>query len=554
MRKQNLLALLVLPLALIFGAALRAAAPPPELGRRGLVASDHLLASQAGAEMLRRGGNAVDAAVATALAAGVVQPSASGIGGGGFALIVAPDGTPNILDFREVAPAAATQDMFMKASNPKASTKGGMAVAVPGEPAGLEALVKRWGRLPLKVVVEPAVRLAAEGFPVGAHLAESLGELKERGTDVSMGLFGAPVPARGERVRRLKLAETLRAYGRSGVAAFHGAIGRDLVASVQALGGPLTEADLVAYTPKDREPVLGAYKGWKIVSMPPPSSGGAVLLQVLGVLEGFDLVALGHNSADTLHLYAEAFKHAYADRARLMGDPDRVNVPLSLLLSPERILEIRRAIVPGRTFPPERYGTAAPLPDDAGTQHISVLDAEGRAVALTTTINTSFGSEVFGARSGVLLNNEMDDFAARPGEPNAFGLQGGAANAVSPGARPLSSMSPTVLISPDGERVVIGASGGPFIISSVVQVIVNMVEFRMDPAEAVAAPRIHHQWKPELLFVDDGISRDTARALEARGHTLRALSFFSAVQVVRGRPGEALGASDPRKGGAPAGP
>ncbi len=546
---------LLLALGALLGLVALAAAPPPELGRRGLVASDHLLASQAGAEILRRGGNAVDAAAATALAAGVVQPSASGIGGGGFALIVQPDGSDEILDFREVAPAAATQDMFLKVSHPKASTKGGMAVAVPGEPAGLEALVRRWGRLPLKVVVEPAARLAAEGFEVGDHLARSLAEKGEEGATLAQGLFGAPVPGRGDRVRRLKLAATLRAYGKSGAAAFHGAIGEDLAGVVRAQGGLLTVDDLRNYTPRDREPVLGSFHGWKIAAMPPPSSGGAVLLQVLSVLEGYHLASLGHNSADLLHLYAEAMKHAYADRARLMGDPDRVTVPLSLLLSPERALEIRRAIIPGRTFAPEYYGTSAPLPPDAGTQHISVLDGEGRAVALTTTVNTSFGSEVIGPSSGVLLNNEMDDFATRPGEPNAFGLQGGAANAVAPGMRPLSSMSPTVLVSPQGERIVIGASGGPFIISSVAQVVVNLLVFEMDPSEAVAAPRMHHQWQPDLLFLDDGVSADTQRALEARGHKTKRMSFFSAVQVVRGAPGAAaIGASDPRKGGWPAAP
>lgn len=540
-------------LVLLLALAARGAAPPPETGRHGLVAVDHTLASEAGAEMLRRGGNAVDAAVAAALAAGVVQPSASGIGGGGFALIVRPDGAQAILDFREVAPAASTVDMFMKVQAPDASTHGGLAVGVPGEPAGLEALLKRWGRLPLRVVVEPAARLAVDGFPVGAHLAGSLERLGEEGPALSLGLFGAPIPGLGDRVRRVALGRTLQAYGRQGATAItRGALAEDIAAAAQARGGVLTAADLASYTPVDRQPVLGSYRGWKIVAMPPPSSGGAVLLQVLGVLEAYDLPSLGHNSADLLHLYAEAFKHAYADRARLMGDPDRVRVPLELLLGPERIHEIQRSILPGRTFGPDHYGTAAPIPEDHGTQHISVLDADGMAVALTTTVNTSFGSEVVAPRSGILLNDEMDDFSTRPGQPNAFGLRGGAANAVSAGARPLSSMSPTVLISPDGERIVVGGSGGPFIISSVVQVVINLIDFGMDPSEAVAAPRIHHQWQPDTLFLDEGISPDTARALQARGHTIKVMPFFSAVEVVRGRPGQAQGASDPRKGGWPA--
>lgn len=544
-------ALLLALLLVLLGAA-----PPPELSHRGMVAVDHALASAAGAEMLRRGGNAVDAAVAAALAAGVVQPSASGLGGGGFAVIVDPDGARHVLDFREVAPAAATVDMFMKVQHPKASTKGGLAVAVPGEPAGLEELVRRWGRLPLKVVVQPAVKLARGGFPVGAHLAQSIAESKEGAVALSLGLFGAGPPSRGDMVRREALASALAAYGAQGAGALtSGRLAEDLVGAVKAAGGVLSAADLSAYKPRDREPVLGHYRGWSVVGMPPPSSGGAILLQVLGVLEGYDLASLGQGSADELHLLAEAFKHAYADRARLMGDPDRVTVPLDRLLGAERIEEIRRAIVPGRTFPPERYGMATPPPPDAGTQHISVLGPDGQAVALTTTINTSFGSEVFAPASGLLLNNQMDDFATRPGEANAFGLIGGAANAVQAGCRPLSSMSPTVLISPDGtERVVIGASGGPFIISSVVQVIVNMIDFHMDPSEAVAAPRIHHQWSPDLLMLDEGISPDTARALAARGHALKTFPFFSAVQVIRGGPGVALGASDPRKGGWPASP
>lgn len=550
MRTRSALAIVLSLVSL----TLYGAAPPPELGRNGLVAVDHALASQAGAEILRLGGNAVDAAVAAALAAGVVQPSASGIGGGGFAVIVLPDGARAVLDFREVAPAAATADMFSKASQSDASTKGGLAVGVPGEPAGLEALNRRWGRLPLKVVVGPAVRLAREGFAVGAHLASSLADQKEGADTLSLGLFGAPVPGRGDHVRRLALARTLAAYGREGAAAITGGrVAEEIAGTVRAAGGVLSGEDLASYVPKDREPVLGTYRGWSVVSMPPPSSGGAVLLQVLGVLEGYDLSALGHNSAELLHLYAEAFKHAYADRARLMGDPDRVSVPLDLMLGPSRITEIRATFDPARTLPSKRYGTATPPPDDAGTQHISVLDREGGAVALTTTVNTSFGSEVVAPESGILLNNQMDDFTTRPGQPNAFGLQGSEANAVAPGARPLSSMSPTVLISPDGERVVVGASGGPFIISSVAQVIVNLIDFGLDPAEAVSAPRIHHQWKPDLLFLDEGISPDTARALAERGHALKSLSFFSAVQVVRGRPGEAYGASDPRKGGWPAG-
>ena len=543
------------------GLLLLAAAPPPELGRRGLVASDHLLASEAGAQVLAAGGNAVDAAVATALAAGVVQPAGSGLGGGGFAVVVEPGGDAHVLDFREVAPAAAHRDLFVEAEAEDASQKGGLAVAVPAEGLGLVELHARWGRLPLARVARPAQDLARRGFRVGAHLAEALTARGDRAGAVAAGLFGGSitagaVPRRGELVRRAALGRTIgRLVSTRGEDLRSGSTARDVVGAVQAAGGVMELQDLVDYEVRDREPLVGSYRGWTVITMPPPSSGGAVILQVLGVLEGYELSEYGRGSADLLHLQAEAWQHAFADRARLMGDPDRVEVPIAAMLAPERTAEIRRQILPGRTFGPDHYGTPVDLGQDAGTQHLSVLDGEGLAVALTTTINTSFGSEVFAPASGLLLNNEMDDFVARPGVPNAYGLVGSEANAVSPGARPLSSMSPTVLVSPDGrERIVVGASGGPFIITSTLQVIVDIVDFGVDPAEAVSAPRAHHQWAPRLLFLDAGTSPDTAAQLRARGHEVKELDFFSSVQVVhRTAEGELLGASDPRKGGWPAG-
>lgn len=556
--RPGLLPGLLLALA---GLLVFAAAPPPELGRRGLVASDHALASEAGAQVLAAGGNAVDAAVATALAAGVVQPAGSGLGGGGFAVVVEPDGERHVLDFREVAPAAAHRDLFVEAAAEDASQKGGLAVAVPAEGLGLVELHARWGRLPLSRVARPAQELARRGFPVGAHLAAALTARGDRAGAVSAGLFGGSVaagavPRRGDLVRRQALGRTIgRLVSSRGADLRSGSTARDVVAAVQAAGGVMELGDLVDYEVRDREPLVGSYRGWTVITMPPPSSGGAVILQVLGVLEGYDLSTYGRGSADLLHLQAEAWQHAFADRARFMGDPDRVEVPLEAMLAPERIAQIRTQILPGRTFEADYYGTAVDIGQDAGTQHLSVLDGEGLAVALTTTINTSFGSEVFAPASGLLLNNEMDDFVARPGEPNAYGLVGSEANAVSPGARPLSSMSPTVLVSPDGsERIVVGASGGPFIITSTLQVIVDIVDFGVDPAEAVSAPRAHHQWAPRLLFVDGDTSPDTVAQLRARGHEVKAFDFFSSVQVVHQTgEGELLGASDPRKGGWPAG-
>jgi gamma-glutamyltranspeptidase/glutathione hydrolase len=553
MTRRPLLQLLVASTALIFSLG---AAPPPAVGRAGMVAADHPLCSEAAASVLAKGGNAVDGAVAAALACGVVQPSSSGLGGGGFAVVVPPSGDPAVLDFRETAPAAATRDMFVADGvSDDASTRGGLAVGVPGEPAGLAELHHRWGALPLRVVAAPAARLAREGFEAGPHLAHALQSKGELGVTLSRALYSAASPERGDRVRNPALARTIDAWARSGGTALsEGPLARRVVASAQAAGGVLTAADLAAYTPRDRAPVVGSYRGWTVVTMPPPSSGGVVLLQILSVLEATDLAAEGHNSAAYVHRLAEAMQHAFADRARTMGDPDRVEVPVDALLSDARVAEVRQRFVPSRTFDAGWYGMAIDVGRDAGTQHISVLDRDGLAVALTTTVNTSFGSKVVVPGVGVVLNNEMDDFVARPGEPNAFGLVGSEANAVAPGARPLSSMSPTVLISPDGrERIVVGASGGPFIISSTLQVILNLIDFEMDPSTAVSVPRMHHQWQPQLLFLDAGYPVDTVELLEARGHATKSMPFFSAVQVIHAADGRALGASDPRKGGWPVG-
>ncbi len=533
-----------------------AAAPPPARSTGGMVAADHKLGSEAGAEVLAAGGNAVDAAVAAALAVGVVQPAGSGLGGGGFAVIVEPEGGAVVIDFREVAPAAAHANLYTEASDPNASRIGGLAVGVPGEPLGLAEIHRRWGTLALAEVAEPAIRYAREGFKVESHLAAALERIGVAGPALASGLFGVPeIPREGDAVERTRLAATIEQFARTeGRGLTTGPIATDIVTAVTAAGGILTLADLESYTPKEREPVVGRYRGWTVITMPPPSSGGVVLLAVLGALESSDLTALGANSAAYFHRLTEAMKHAYADRARFMGDPDRVNVPVDKMLAPERIREVQADFDPSRTFEPDHYGLPVDPGTDGGTQHISVIDAAGMAVSLTTTINTSFASRVIAPESGILLNNEMDDFVARPGVPNAYGLVGSEANAVAPGARPLSSMSPTVLISPDGmKRIVVGASGGPFIISSTIQVIVNMIDFGMDPSEAVSVPRIHHQWAPNLLFVDTHTSPDTIAALEGLGHSVKVMDFFSSVQAVYADQGVVFGASDPRKGGWPAG-
>ena len=533
--------------------ALLAVAPPAERGF-AMVAADHELASQAGAEILGRGGNAVDAAVAAALSAGVVQPAGSGLGGGGFAVGVL-GGERFAFDFREVAPAAATRDMYVvdgQVVRDKSRT-GGLAVAVPGEPRGLGELVSERGRLSHRTVAAPAIRQATRGFTVGPHLAKALDRTSFEGVRGAFEVAGR-LSRTGERVRRPDLARALREWASTrGRGLNTGAPGRAIVRASEATGGALTLADLEAYTPRERAPLVGQYRGYTIVTMPPPSSGGVALLQMLAVLEGWDLPELGHNSSDYVHLLTEVMKHAYADRARHLGDPDYVEVPVDELLSDDRISEIGRKIWPTRTFDTEYYGERLAPPRDAGTQHISVTDREGHAVALTTTINTSFGSGVVVPQYGMILNNEMDDFAAAPGVPNAFGLVGGEANAIEAGKRPLSSMTPTIVLDAEGRVVLtVGASGGSTIISSTLQVLLAVLDFGLDPQEAVAAPRLHHQWLPEKLWLEPGFSLDVQRALSARGHELVVRPGFSSVQAVARQDDAYVGGADPRKGGWPA--
>lgn len=544
----SLLALVGLTLSL-------AAAPPPVRGPGGVVAADHPLSSAAGAEILAAGGNAIDAGVAAALAEGVVQASAAGLGGGGFA-VVHRDGQGHVLDFREVAPAAGHAAMYLDdqgAVVPGLSTRGGLAVAVPGESRGLARLLAEHGTLSPKVVAGPAVRLASKGFALNDFAAHSLESKPDLLAALLPSLVGPPLP--GVIVHRPRLADTLKAWARSGGEDLHTGPGaQDLAAAAQAAGGVLTEADLAAFAPRSRDLLVGQYRGYTILTMPPPSSGGAVLLQVLAVLEQWDLASLGHNSSAHLHLLAEAFQHAYADRATFMGDPDFTDVPVARFLTDERITAVRDAIDPGRTWPAAHYGPRIAVPDDGGTSHISVIDQDGLGLALTSTINTSYGSRVVAPRTGVVLNNEMDDFVAKPGVPNAYGLVGRAANAVEPGKKPLSSMTPTLVLDPDGSVVMaLGGSGGPMIISGTLQVLSNVVDFGMDIGEAVSVPRVHHQWIPGLLFLDQGIPVDVQASLQARGHVLKQLDFRSAVQAVHQSESGLVGASDPRKGGTPAG-
>ncbi len=498
-------------------------------GVSGAVAADHPLASAAGAAMLHAGGNAVDAAIAASLASGVVQPSGSGLGGGGFLVVVSPDGEAKAFDFRETAPSASTAEMYLQGAS---SSEGGLAVATPAEALGLVYVHQRLGRLPLRRVVAPAVRFAEEGFSPGAHLLNSL----ER---VPMpGLFD-------EGYRRPRLALALTALADTQGEAFRtGWVAQDMVAGVVAAGGILSAADLQNYEVKEREVLRGRWLGREVITMPPPSSGGVALLELLGATEPRSQGGVLATVSE--HCTVEAAKHAMARRAATGGDPDFVTADNRV---DSLRIEAIRADCGATTFPSSHYASAVAPPEDGGTLHISVMDELGWAVALTTSINTSFGSRVVAPASGIVLNNEMDDFTTKPGVANGFGLIQGENNVIVPGKRPLSSMTPTVVLGPDGRaELVAGASGGPFIITATFQAIRATLEAGLTPQEAVAAPRWHHQWLPDRVSVE---ARYPAASLQAAGHETKVIKPFSAAQVVLRTPAGFAAASDPRKGGGP---
>jgi len=527
----------------------------------GMVAAEQALASQAGVEILKHGGNAVDAAVATAFAVCVVSPSSCGIGGGGFMLIyLARQRRALALDYREVAPAAASRDMFVRDGKavPELSLHGGLAVAVPGEVAGLSAALQRHGTLPLATVMQPAIRLARDGFPIGAHLAkeivQNLAGLRSNPALARTFLHadGAPLVA-GETLQQPELAATLQHIARDGPRAFyHGDMAARIVRSDRTAGGVLTESDLATYRPTWRAPLHATYDGDAVYAMPPPSSAG-ILLEVLGMLRGDDLRALGRESPAYLHVLAEAMKHAFADRAQLYGDPDAVAVPLQRLLSPQNTAALRQRIDATRTQAQNTYGSSAlgsaAAASDHGTSHLSVMDAHGNAVACTTTINTGFGSLVVAEGTGIILNNEMDDFATQPGAPNVYGLIGAEANAVAPRKRPLSSMAPIIVTHDDRPVLAVGGSGGPLILSGTLQVLLNILDFGLDATTAVAAPRIHDQWVPPVLAVEPGVPAQARAVLTSYGHTVKEVPTMGAIQAVRTDAGVFEGTSDPRKGG-----
>ena len=520
----------------------------------GIVVSDHPLATQAGTEILDRGGNAVDAAIATGFALAVVDQAASGLGGGGFMIIYeARDKRAHALDFRETAPEAAHADLYARGGKPvpSLSLTGALAVAVPGEVAGLLAAMKRFGSLPLAALMAPAIRLATEGFPLDAALRYAIerqsSNMKRFPELGRVFLVKDEVPPEGEIIRQPDLGQTLKAVVAEGADVFYqGWIAQAIVDTVKRDGGVLTLEDLKTYRPVWREPLVGSYRKRTVITMPPPSSGGVALIQMLNVLEGHQLTKLAPNSATYLHLVAESMKHAFADRAQYLGDPDFVKAPIPTLLSKDYAAWVRGRISPVKTHSPKYYGLANFKSEQGGTTHFSVLDRFGNAVACTLSVNTRFGSKILVPKTGIVLNNEMDDFAIHP-SGNVYGLVGNDANSLQPKKRPLSSMTPTIILQGDRPELIVGGAGGPRIISAVLQTILNVLDFQMPVKEAVEAPRIHHQWIPDELNVEDRLPPETKKSLERRGHTIRERTTLGVVQAVLAKRSKTSGAADSRK-------
>lgn len=521
----------------------------------GLVVADSELASEAGMAILKRGGNAIDAAIATAFALSVVDQASSGLGGGGFMVIYrAQDRKSFALDFRETAPQASKRELYMKDGKavPSLSLTGALAVAVPGEAAGLIEAQKRFGTLSLPVLMAPAIRLAADGFPLDAALRVAIERQQANMKRFpNLGRIYMPKgdsPKEGEILRQAELATTLKAIAQEGAAVFYnGWIGEAIVETIRKDGGEMTLDDLKNYRPVWRAPLIGSYRNRTVITMPPPSSGGVALLTMLNILEGRKLDQLQHNSAAYLHLVAETMKHAFADRAQFLGDPDFVHVPVRKLTSKDYAAWIRGRILADKTRPTNFYGYYNYDAEKGGTTHFSVIDRFGNAVAVTQSVNTRFGSKVLVAKTGIVLNNEMDDFAIHTDTANVYGLIGNEANSLQPKKRPLSSMSPTIVLRDGRPELVVGAAGGPRIISATLQTILNVLDFRMSVKAAVEAPRIHHQWLPDRLYLEAKLGAEQKKQLEQRGHVLREQSALGVAQAIGWQGPTMSGAADPRK-------
>ena len=528
----------------------------PVVANNGMVATEQELASRIGLDILKAGGNAVDAAVGIGFALAVALPNAGNLGGGGFMMVHdAKTGKSVALDFREVAPLKATRNMYLDDKGNVINGKSlytHYAVGVPGTVAGMEHELKKWGTMPLDKVIAPSIALAEKGFPVSETLAKILRqEQKNMGKwPATTEIFwkdGAPLK-RGDLPVQKDQAPSMRLIAQQGAKAFYeGAIAQKIAAEMAPHAGAVTLQDLREYKVAEREPVRGTYRGHEVVTMPPPSSGGTHLVQILNMLEQWPLAQWGQNSAQTLHHMAESSKLAYADRSEYLGDPDFVKIPLKGLTSKRYAESLAKSIDPNRARPAKEIKPGQPQPYESDqTTHYSVVDKAGNAVAVTYTLNTNFGSGIVAKGTGILLNNEMDDFAAKPGVANAYGLVGGDANAVAAKKRPLSSMTPTLVLKDGKPTLVTGSPGGARIITTVLQTVVNTIDFGNNPAEAAAAPRVHHQWTPDELRVEKGLSPDTLALLKQRGHNIAVEPSMGRTQTIQIRNGMLYGYSDPR--------
>ena len=533
----------------------------PSAGTGGMVVSQRIMASEVGASILAQGGNAVDAAVATAFALSVVLPRAGNLGGGGFMLVYLSELDKTIaIDYREKAPSAATRDLFLDENGNYDKNKSRfslLSAGVPGTVAGLSYALEKYGTLSWKEVVAPSVKLAEQGFEVTHDIENVLTIYKNRLTlnqaaaEAYYKKDQVPYKA-GEILKLPDLAWSLKQIRDFGPQAFYeGKIAKKIVTEMQKNGGLITLKDLRNYHVSERIPIRGTYKGFEIVSMPPSSSGGVHLIQMLNMLELHSLNKMGFGSSDSIHLLVEVMKRAYADRSKFLGDTDFVEVPLLGLTSKEYAKNLLSEISLTQATPSEEVLVGNPIPyESPDTTHFSVMDEKGNVVSNTYTLNFSYGSGIVIPGTGFFINNEMDDFSSKPGQPNAFGLIGEKANEIEPNKRPLSSMTPTIVFKEGKPYIVLGSPGGSRIITTVLQVILNVLEHKMNISEAVIRPRIHHQWLPDILLVEKGFSKDTLKLLNGKGHQTKDYRSMGSVQAILKEGDYFYGAADPRRPGA----
>ena len=553
-----------LVVALLVSQTVLVVAREPVRARHGIVASTNEVASRVGVEIMKRGGNAVDAAIAVAFALAVTHPAAGDLGGGGFMMIRLKDGRTTAIDYREMAPAAAHRDVYLDKNGKLIEGEGGSlvgyrAAGVPGTVRGMELALKKYGsgKLTWQQLIEPARGLAANGFVVTHSLERSLRGSKDYLSTYPetkrIYLKGGNFYNEGEMFRQPELAATFARLQHFGPDEFYqGQTARMIVADMKRNNGLMTLDDLRGYVAKERTPLRGNYRGYEVISMPPPSSGGAVLIEMLNILEGYDLKAFEASSSDRYHLMAEAMRRAFADRAEYMGDADFVKVPIAGLIDKSYATTLRSTIKTDRASSSAEVRAGRPAGYESDdTTHFTVVDAQGNVVANTYTLNNSYGSSATAKGTGILLNDEMDDFAAKPGTPNLYGLIQGERNAVAPRKRPLSAMTPTIVLRKDGSFwFTVGSPGGPTIINTVLCVVTNVIDYDMNIQQAIDAPRIHHQWLPdELVGEPYGLSGDTQRALTSRGHTLAKQRYLGDAEgiMIESKTGIRLGATDPRR-------